>query len=93
MYRPKTYLRVMEFANALRTLLECVSPSWPNIEVAIQRPKTLLRTIARFDNLVERAYLVGHGEGFVEGKIEGIMEGKDEALCHHAKDEEWEHAL
>lgn len=83
MYKPKTYVRVMEFANALRAVGNR----------RYRTPLPMWSILARFDNLVERAYEVGHDEGFVEGRQDGRQEGRDEALCHRVKDEEWEYRV
>lgn len=83
MYKPKTYIRVMEFATALRA----------KGIVSRRKPLLLWRVIARFDNLVEQAYEVGHDEGYSEGMRDGRQEGKEEAGCRRMKDEEWEHRV
>ncbi len=81
MYRPKTYIRVMEFATALRTV---------GARRLSRRAYLFVRILHLFDSLVERAYEVGHDEGYREGWDDGRRESKEEAGCHHAKDEEWE---
>ncbi len=90
MYKPKSYARLMEYATTLRALHDRrggrTCPSH-------QTNFLVRRIVVRLDNLLEHAYLIGHDEGFVDGKGEGIMEGKDEANCHRVKDEEWEYAL
>jgi len=100
MYRPETYARLMEYATRLRAIADrpmwgLVPPRGPKSlawRVGVIQQAILRRLFSRFDNLVEHAYLVGHEEGYIDGKVEGITEGEDEANCHPLSDDEWEHA-
>lgn len=93
MYKPKTYVRVMEFANALRRVGKHWYPAFPNRRGGNQALFLVWRILARFDNLVEQAHEVGHGEGYREGMQDGRQEGREEAGCHRVKAEEWEYRV
>ena len=96
MYRPKNYARCMAYASALRELADrptgllVAASLTPAVTLAARRERFVQRVVARLNDLAEVAYLIGHDEGYVDGKAEGVMEGKDEANCHSMKDEEWE---
>ena len=98
MYKPKDYSRLMLYANALWELAD--RPIWGLVpargkrtfayRVGVVQQFILRRLFARFDDLAEVAYLIGHDEGYKNGLEEGIMQGHDEANCHRQTDEEWE---
>mgnify|MGYP000202873070 CR=1 FL=1 len=60
MYEPKTYERLVVYATALRAILNGRGRS--------RTGYTVYRTAARFEALVEHAYLVGIEEGYREGE-------------------------
>jgi len=60
MYEPKTYERLVVYATALRAILNGPSRSRTGYMV--------YKAAARFEVLVEQAYLVGVEEGYREGE-------------------------
>lgn len=75
MYRPRTYERLMAYAAALRVITD--HPIWGLVpsrgkrtfayRVAVHQERFLRRLFARYDDLVEHVYLLGHDEGYREG--------------------------
>ena len=98
MYNPRTYERAMTFGTELRAVADRLV--WRFVgsrekqtffyRVAVHQEGLIRRLFARFDNLVEQAYLIGHDEGYREGHAEGETEARAQMSCHHESDEEWE---